>query len=443
MNKKIMTKADQQINHKEKKQQENPRQTHQKLLLTMLLFALVMVLIPIAGVVVGSLLSSEGSSLSLSALSFWISIVISVIIALVLAYLFAAYLFSPVQKIQSWLASGQGASAPFSWGKKHQLGQFLQGILEQGKGATQGKDAEAGELADQTAAVSAQLMATTGETSEATAEFSSTVQELASGAEQQAKTITDINTTASQIFFSLTEIAESIKFVSESSRTAMNHSRNGNQVVEKITAQMDLISHQVNDSIKVVQELGERTNEIGGILALITDISNQTNLLALNAAIEAARAGEHGKGFSVVADEVRKLAEQTNEATGKIQSLIGEIQSETTQVIEVIKQGGQSVNEGIALNEEVGKVFKDIHSNVDEVDEFIQDVATAINDVTGNMDRVANSIENVAEITNQSTGSLQNIVAVIEQLNASMQEISASATMLSDIAHQLQAKVNK
>ncbi|QSA20930.1 methyl-accepting chemotaxis protein, partial [Vibrio furnissii] len=60
----------------------------------------------------------------------------------------------------------------------------------------------------------------------------------------------------------------------------------------------------VQSSAQTVNEVNSEMQKIGGIVALITEITAQTNLLALNAAIEAARAGEHGRGFSVVADEV-------------------------------------------------------------------------------------------------------------------------------------------
>ena len=46
-----------------------------------------------------------------------------------------------------------------------------------------------------------------------------------------------------------------------------------------------------------VDTLAERSQEINGIVDLISGIASQTNLLALNAAIEAARAGEAGRGF--------------------------------------------------------------------------------------------------------------------------------------------------
>ncbi|UOQ84477.1 methyl-accepting chemotaxis protein [Gracilibacillus salinarum] len=303
-------------------------------------------------------------------------------------------------------------------------------------------DDDTKELSSKTAAAAMQLQSTTKETSDAISEISTTMQDMASGVDTQANEIQEANQTSGQIFFSLKEIEESINFVSEISAQAIDQSRNGDEAVVKIMKQMELIGDQVNQSIEVVHQLDQKTNQVGDILSMITDISNQTNLLALNAAIEAARAGEHGQGFSVVADEVRKLAEQTNNATNQTQGLIQEIQAGTAEVTNVISKGGQSIKDGAALNDNVKEVFHEIAENIDEVDEFIGDLKSAIFDVTNNMHQMSTSMTKVSEEVTGSNANIENVVAVIEELNASMQEVSSSAHVLSDIANTLDEKMN-
>jgi len=119
----------------------------------------------------------------------------------------------------------------------------------------------------------------------------------------------------------------------------VDRANDGGQTIELAIAQMGKIETTVNSSAQVVSKLGERSKEIGQIVATISGIAGQTNLLALNAAIEAARAGEQARGFTVVAEEVRKLAEQSQEATKKIAVLIGEIQGDTDNAVVAMNNG--------------------------------------------------------------------------------------------------------
>lgn len=415
---------------------------HQKILAILLSFMLASMLIPFAAFSIGSFLTA---GIAINWLSVLLVLLISLLAVAALCYFGLQKFLTPLAAIEK--KDDRDKNGPITADQNNPLARILTDVIEQAnfKDGTMDISSfndEVSHLSNQTADASLQLKTTTEETSNATEEISSSVQNISSGAEKLVQAIQEINKNSSEILLTLTEISESIKYIKNTSGNAQANSNNGKQLIEKVTNQMDTIHERVNRSVTVVNQLGQKSNEIGNILSLITDISNQTNLLALNAAIEAARAGEHGRGFSVVADEVRKLAEQTNQATGNIQELINEINEGTSQVVTVIKESGESVDEGISLSNEAGKVFTELYGNNDELAEVIQDISVAIQEVTTSMDNVSNEIENVSEITNISNGNLQNIAAVIEELTASMEEISTSAKMLSDISNSLQNKLS-
>jgi len=96
------------------------------------------------------------------------------------------------------------------------------------------------------------------------------------------------------------------------------------------------------------QRLAEAAQSMIGIVDLINNITGQINLLALNATIESARAGEAGRGFAVVASEVKSLANQAKQATDKIGTEIGNlntISGDVVSALTAIKQAISSVSE--------------------------------------------------------------------------------------------------
>ena len=212
--------------------------------------------------------------------------------------------------------------------------------------------------AEQVAATSEQLSAGAEQTGKATEQISIAIQEVALGSETQVSHAREASLAVTEISSGMNQAASSIQSVADLTTTTSEKATVGNTVVTQTVEQINLVQLSVSETREVINALGEKSEEIGQIVELITQIADQTNLLALNAAIEAARAGEHGRGFSVVADEVRKLAEGSGQAAGQIRNLILEIQTEAENAVQSMNHGASIVGEGINMVNQSGEVFK-------------------------------------------------------------------------------------
>lgn len=115
------------------------------------------------------------------------------------------------------------------------------------------------------------------------------------------------------------------------------------------------IRETISETEKRIKRLGDRSQEISGIVNLINTIAERTHILALNASMHAASAGEAGKGFAVVADEVQRLAENAREATAEIASMVNNIRVETSDTVNIMNKLITEVAEGTRLGEQAEK----------------------------------------------------------------------------------------
>jgi methyl-accepting chemotaxis protein len=128
------------------------------------------------------------------------------------------------------------------------------------------------------------------------------------------------------------------------------------------------------ESVEQARFLQEKNADTIKVIDFITNIAGQTNLLGLNAAIEAARAGEQGRGFAVVAEEVRKLAEQSREATEKIQATLNEMNKAVEGISKSIETTG-------AISEQQAASTEEITANLSRVTKAAEDLKRQVENI--------------------------------------------------------------
>jgi methyl-accepting chemotaxis protein len=249
-------------------------------------------------------------------------------------------------------------------------------------------------------------------------ELSATVSEQSASVQQQASAVTETVSTIEEMTRSATSVAETAQSVSSGAAASVEASSRGEAALKQSVEGMLAIREQVQNIAATILELSERTQQIGGIIATVDDFAEQSSLLALNASIEAARAGEQGKAFSVVATEIKKLAEQSQQATDKVRSILGEIQRATHSAVMVTEEGSKRVDRGVGLVETAGTIVMELVETIKGSARSAKQIAAAAQQQASGVGQVSTAMTGIDQSSRQN-------VAAIKQTEMASQNLAS------------------
>ena len=196
-------------------------------------------------------------------------------------------------------------------------------------------------------------------------------------------------------------VAEMAERSNQSAEQATQVTNNALNTVNDTVRGMESIRATIAETEKRIKRLGERSQEISGIVNLINTISERTHVLALNASMQAAVAGEAGRGFSVVAEEVQRLAESSRNATQQIATLVGNIQQETNETINTVNRTIGQVVEGSEQAQAAGEQMR-----------LTQEITT----------QLVSQVQGIAQASAQQKDMSQQLLQAVRQIGDSTQQ---------------------
>ncbi len=247
-----------------------------------------------------------------------------------------------------------------------------------------------------------------GQVGAATRDLTGLGQDIHQGARQQQESLEATVDAMAQMRDAVAEVAQNAADAAEATGQTRETALGGEAVVRDTVAAMGRLKAMAESLKANMGQLDARSEGIGAVIQVISDIADQTNLLALNAAIEAARAGEAGRGFAVVADEVRKLAEKTMAATGQVGDNIKTIQSMTRDNTEAMDKTMEAVDATASLAGESGDRLRRILGAADAAAAQVRAIAAAAEQQAASARAIMDSMGQVSGIARDNADRAQD-----------------------------------
>lgn len=272
--------------------------------------------------------------------------------------------------------------------------------------------------------LSRQIGAVVTQVQSSSTELQAAANQQAVGLREQATAMTEITTTISELLTTSRQIAESAQRVAQMASETARSAQSGDQTVSRAHESISGIQRQVELIVSHMLELGRKSQQIGTVLEIVSELAEQTNILAINATIEASGAGESGRRFAVVADEIRKLADRVTTSTKEIRALIDDVRSAVNTTVMATETGSKSVDLGSRQFSEVATSLRQISGLVTTTTEAAREIELSTKQQSTAVEQVNLAIANVAQASKETEVSASQTLQTASELAQLSRQLS-------------------
>lgn len=269
------------------------------------------------------------------------------------------------------------------------------------------------------------------------------IEKIARGAETQSTLVEKASATMQEIAQGIEKSSNAAEAAARAVAETHTAALTGTEVANLAVEKLHHIFERVESASERVFAFGEKSQAIGKIVDVITQISQRTNLLALNATIEAARAGEYGRGFAVVADEVRKLAESAGKSADQITLLLSDLRTDAEMAVAGM---AESTRDLAASREDLASIIQSLDRNVKSAlrgAEKAEQIALSSSGQLRGSKEMVQSIQDLSSLAGENVQSTEAVQGATENQTRVMERLSSSALELTNISQELELVVKR
>lgn len=265
---------------------------------------------------------------------------------------------------------------------------------------------------------------------EETKSITTSISDVEQGIVMQAKDAENCLTRMDDLSKKIGVVSENTGKIADIADVTKSTVSDGLATIDTLQDKVKATTQVTAEVISNIEDLEKASQSIANIVGAINDIADETSLLSLNASIEAVRAGDAGRGFAVVAESIRKLAEQSLNSVNEIRNIVGKIQKQTVDTVEVAKQAELIVNSQEEALKATIDVFHDIDKHVSGLAENLSQISAGIDEMEGAKKDTLAAIESISAVAEETASAVTEVneaagrqLEAVKKLNNESEEL--------------------